>query len=160
MPHEVKVTPSPGFSIQENGIFNIKRILAESKAWLREYSYTFNELKRTHKTGNYGEITEITFQGERKATELAKFVITIDFTFKDINPAGQDLYAGKADILIKAVAIFDYKNDWSQTKTRNFIMNIGKRTFLKDTIDKYSKKLDIESKNLATTIKEVLDFYR
>jgi hypothetical protein len=157
---EEKVTPGPGYLIQENGVFNLKKVFSEVKDWLNEYQYKFNETKRKHKQGDFGEIIEVTWTGDRLVNEYTKFSITIDFVLEDINPSGDGLVSGKADILINAKAVVDYRNEWEPTKLRKFIMGIYQKLFLQDDINKYVNKLDAEIKNLRGTIKEVFDFYR
>ena len=158
--HEEKVTPGPGYLIEEKGVFNLKKVFSEIKDWLKEYNYKFNETKRKHKKGDFGDIIEITWTADRVVAEYIKFSITINFVLEDIIPSGERLVSGKAQILIGAKATIDYQKQWEPTKLRKFFMGLYQKLFLQDTIDKYVDKLDTEIKDLRGTIKEVFDFYR
>jgi|APSaa5957512622_1039677.scaffolds.fasta_scaffold38305_4 hypothetical protein len=155
-----KVTPGPGYLIQEKGVFNSKKLFSEIKAWLAEHHYKFNETKRKHKKGDFGDIIELIWIAERPVTEYIKFSIEINFVLEDLNPAGEGLVSGKAEMLIGAKATIDFRNEWEPTKMRKFIMGWYQKLFLQDNINKYVDKLDAEIKDLRGTIKEVFDFYR
>ncbi len=160
MSKNIKVHLSEGYQIRERGVFNLDKLYKEMYAWLDSNKYDFNEKLHQHKKLERGDEIEVKWEAEREVTDFIRYDIKIHILLIDINSVSDNLVAGYARITFQTNLVLDYKERWSSSKFKNFLFEIYRKVFFKDTISKNVKKLRDEVSDFHKTTKEILDFYR
>lgn len=160
MAKTIKAHVSQGYQIRTKGVFNLDKLYTEMHAWLVNNEYDFLEKEHQHKKKDIGEEIVLTWEAEREIDDFMKYEITIKFRFIEMFPASENLVSGKAKITFTAAVVVDYKDKWTSTKLKNLLFELYTKVLYKETITKHKLKLVEEVKELHSTTKEILEFFR
>ncbi len=159
MSSTIKITPGRGLTIRYSGVFDFDKLYKEMHDWFIKNAYDFEEKQHEDKSKDTGREIEITWNGERKIDEFAKFLITVRFLIEEFNKV-EKLDSGKMVIEISASAVLDYNDRWKRKPFSNFLFNVYTKYIIKEKINTYYLgKLYNETVNLQDLGKSVLELY-
>ncbi len=155
---EHAILPPPGIRILYEGNFDFDKMKAAVKAWFRSKKYIFTEKEYTIKDKALGKEVEITWIGERKRDDYARFRITIDIKINEMKKSGK-LDNGRIFANFAAVIELDYKKRF-ESKIGEYLRHVYNNYIIKKTInEKYEVELRGELKEVHDIMKDLLELY-
>lgn len=155
-----KVTPSAGLQIRHKGVFDLDRLYSESKGWIKDHDYDFQEKEHSDKKKDKGKEITYIFLAEKEVTSYFKYLIEIKFELVEVNPISENLVNGVAKITLHSKVELDYKKHWSQNGLSNFFFKYYNNYIIKEKVKDQIVSLQNETVELWDLIKDILDFNR
>jgi len=117
--------------ISYEGIFNLRFLISEIDAKLRELGYTINEKLNKEDVNPKGKSIEIVKEAPKKVRDFAKYVIEAKMNFSELKEkiversgSKQHINQRKASIIFSAYLELDYAQRWEKRPIFYFLRSV------------------------------------
>ena len=80
-----KVTPGAGLRIRHKGVFDLDRLYSETKNWINDHDYGFQEKEYSDKKKDKGKEIKYVFIGDKITTSYFNYHMEIILELTEIN---------------------------------------------------------------------------
>jgi len=146
-------------SIKHNGLYDLKKIISVSNAYLKRLKYDVLDKQHEEKTKANGMEISVVMAAKREISIYIQYMIEIKIHIMnqiDVLLDKKKLQKGRMEVLIKVYMEKNYKKTFKDTKFSESLRRIYDKFIVKKELDAYEDDLKIESNDLVDLIKEQL----